>query len=81
MSYHPKQRGDHTWDLVVAYHKCPVCGFIFENRDEYMYRLGSYIKECQCPRCSHSFTLKKCVKPRFGPFFWGRGSCRNRVGF
>lgn len=73
MSQHPKQKGPHTWDLTVHYHKCPSCSYILESRDDYIYRLGNYIKELDCPRCDHSFTIKKNVKPSIGPFF-GEGS-------
>ena len=29
------QKGEHTWDLVVDYHRCPKCGYINESRVEY----------------------------------------------
>lgn len=66
---HPKQAGTHTWDLTVHYHQCPSCKAIIESRDDYVYRLGSYIKEIECPYCEHAFTLKKRIKHKIGPFF------------
>lgn len=71
--HHPKQRGAHTWDLTVHYHSCPQCQKIIENRESYTYRLGSYIKDVECGRCGHAFTLKKRAKFSIGPFF-GDGS-------
>lgn len=62
------QKGEHTWDLYVRYHRCPSCGFIIESRDDFENRFGKYVKELNCPRCSHRFTLTKNEKPRFGPF-------------
>lgn len=62
------QKGEHTWDLVLQYHRCPVCGFIIESREDYQYRMGGvYQKDLECPRCKHRFTLTKPRKPTFGP--------------
>lgn len=61
------QKGLHTWDIVHHYHRCPKCGYIIESREDYQYRLGSYQKDLQCPRCHHRFTLTKQRKPTFGP--------------
>ncbi|MBA3957838.1 MAG: hypothetical protein H0X51_05525 [Parachlamydiaceae bacterium] len=61
------QKGTHTWDLVVHYHKCPECGYIIESRQDYHYQLGKYIKELECSRCHKHFTVQKPSKPRFGP--------------
>lgn len=73
MAGHPKQRGRHTWDLTVHYHRCPECGYIFESRDKYFYRLGTYIKELQCCRCHNHFTIRQNAGLRVGPFF-GEGA-------
>jgi hypothetical protein len=63
------QKGPHTWDLILQYHRCPKCGKIIESRENYTYRLGKYIKELQCTNCKENFTLTKPTKPIFGPFF------------
>lgn len=63
------QKGSHTWNRNLYYHRCPACGFIFENRDEFEYRLGKYQKDLECPRCNQTFTLTKVTKPMAGPFF------------
>lgn len=61
------QRGTHTWDLVIHYHRCPACGLIIESRQDYKYRLGKYQKDITCRRCLHHFILTKPTQPRFGP--------------
>lgn len=61
------QKGNHTWDLIVQYHRCPKCGLIIESRNDYEYRLGKYEKDLECPRCKHLFTETKQRKPSFGP--------------
>lgn len=63
------QKGPHTWDLILHYHRCPQCGRIIESRDDYIYRLGKYVKELQCPFCQKQFTVTKPTKPHFGPIF------------
>jgi len=61
------QQGEHTWDLVIQYHRCPECGWIIESREDYVYVLGKYQKEVECDRCGHRFTLIKSTTPSFGP--------------
>jgi len=61
------QKGAHTWDLIFHYHRCPKCGFIMECRRDYEIRMGKYVKELQCERCQHLFTLSKPIHPKFGP--------------
>lgn len=61
------QKGSHTWDLHLQYHRCPKCGYILESRSDFENRFGKYIKELICNRCQHHFTLTKEVKPTFGP--------------
>lgn len=61
------QRGTHTWDLIIHYHRCPACGYIIESRQDYQYRFGKYQKDIICRRCQSSFTLTKPVRPHFGP--------------
>jgi len=64
-----REKGTHTWDLYLTYHRCPKCGLIFENRENYIYRLGKYQKDLVCPRCANAYTLTKNQRLRFGPFF------------
>ena len=57
----PKQRhGNHTWDLVLHYYRCPHCGYIIENQDKFEPRLKRLEKNLICQRCQHAFivTLK-----------------------
>lgn len=61
------QKGNHTWDLVLQYHRCPSCGKIIESREDFRYLMGSWIKDVICERCGHTFRLTKKVKPAFGP--------------
>lgn len=61
------QKGLHTWDLILQYHKCPACGAIIESREDFRYRQGLWIKEVNCNRCNHNFELIKKRKPGFGP--------------
>lgn len=61
------QKGTHTWDLIIHYHRCPQCGLIIESRDDYRYRLGQWIKDMTCGRCGNEFRLTKNSKPTFGP--------------
>ena len=61
------QAGEHTWDIIVHYHRCPECGYIIESRQEFTYRLGKYQKELACERCQHNFQVTKPSKPSFGP--------------
>ena len=69
------QRGEHTWDLTITYHRCSQCGYILENRDIYQYRKESeykdkegYYKDLECPRCHHKWTAKKPARSTIGPF-------------
>lgn len=64
-----REKGTHTWDLYLTYHRCPNCGFIFESREDYVYRMGKYQKDLICPRCHHSYTLTKGQRPLIGPVF------------
>ncbi len=61
------QKGTHTWDLILQYHRCPKCGYIIESREDYLYRLGKYVKDVECSQCHEQFSLIKPVKPHFGP--------------
>lgn len=73
MTLHKKQKGLHTWDLILHYHQCPACKRIIESREDYFYRLGEYIKEIDCPYCHHYFAIVKNVEPSVGPLF-GEGT-------
>jgi hypothetical protein len=61
------QKGEHTWDLIYHYHRCPKCGFIIESREDFHYQLGGWTKDLQCDRCHENFTVTKSRKPSFGP--------------
>ena len=62
-----QQHGNHTWDIVIEYLRCPKCGYIIEDRDKYEKVLGQYQKKVGCQRCHHTFTATKERKPTFGP--------------
>lgn len=63
------QKGSHTWDLVVDYHRCPKCGFITESRQSfYSDAEGKWSKKITCGRCDGQFVVNKARKPSFGPF-------------
>ncbi len=61
------QKGEHTWDLILQYHRCPKCGQIIESREDYRYQMGKWIKDVKCDRCGHQERLEKKVKLTFGP--------------
>jgi hypothetical protein len=61
------QKGTHTWDLVIDYHRCPQCGNIIESRTSYHYVSGKYQKEVECERCQNRFMAIKPTKLTFGP--------------
>jgi len=61
------QKSQHSWDMILHYHRCPKCGFIVESREDFQCRLGVWIKEMICERCGQAFTLSKKNKPTFGP--------------
>jgi rubredoxin len=64
----PRQRhGNHTWDLVVHYYRCPQCGYIAENRDKFEARFNRLEKDLVCLRCQYAFTIAKKTHPAFGP--------------
>lgn len=62
------QNGTHTWNLNLHYQRCPSCNYIFENRQAFENRLGTYQKDLECPRCHHQFTITKNVHIQPGPF-------------
>lgn len=57
----------HTFDIFINYHSCPECKYILENRKPYVYRLGKYYLDLECPRCGHGFEVESPRKPKFGP--------------
>ena len=61
------QKGTHTWDLILHYHRCPTCGYIIESREDYQYRMGQYRKRLECGRCHHRFILIKKGHMTLGP--------------
>lgn len=58
-----RDKGTHTWDIVVRYHRCPACGTILESRDDYTYRFGMYVKQLTCLHCGHAFTDTRRSRP------------------
>jgi len=63
------QKGAHTWDIMIHYHRCPACGYIIESRKGYHYQLGKYQKRVVCDRCSKQFIVTKSNPPMIGPLF------------
>jgi hypothetical protein len=61
------QKGTHTWDIIIQYHRCPNCGGIIESREDFRYRSGKWSKDVKCDRCGHVFVLTKQRKRSFGP--------------
>jgi hypothetical protein len=61
------QKGEHTWDIIIQYHRCPKCGNIIESRQGYEYRQGKYRKEVSCDHCHQHFTVIKSSEPSIGP--------------
>lgn len=61
------QKGTHTWDIVIQYHRCPSCGFITESREDYHYQMGKWLKQVECGRCGAITTYEQKLKPKFGP--------------
>lgn len=61
------QKGEHTWDLIQQYHRCPSCGHIIESREDYKYHAGKWTKTVRCDKCGHSFICEKKGKLTFGP--------------
>jgi ssDNA-binding Zn-finger/Zn-ribbon topoisomerase 1 len=64
-----RRKGVHTFDIFLEYLACPKCRAIIEDRQGYTYRLGQMIKQVECPRCHHTYTVVKAEKPGFGPLF------------
>lgn len=62
-----QQHGNHTWDLVLHYYRCPKCGYILENRDKFEPYFNRLQKQVTCSRCQHLFIVTQKTKPRFGP--------------
>lgn len=61
------QKGTHTWDMILHYHRCPECGYVFESRHPYEMILGKLQKEEECPRCFDRFMIEKQREVSFGP--------------
>lgn len=60
-----QQHGTHTWDIIIYYERCPHCGYIHENREQYEYNPSSHLyeKEFICSRCRSIFIVKKEKRP------------------
>ncbi len=61
------QKGTHTWDLYIHYHRCPNCGYIMESRQDFEKRANKYVKDLVCSRCQKPFSVLKEEKPTWGP--------------
>lgn len=61
------QKGTHTWDMILDYHCCPECSYIFESRQPLEDIFGKLQKKEVCPRCSKHFLVAKEKKVSFGP--------------
>ncbi len=61
------QKGTHTWDMILDYHRCPQCGYIVESRKPFEKMMGTLQKNEECPRCSEHFSIEKKREPTFGP--------------
>lgn len=61
------QKGTHTWDIIIQYHRCPHCGNIIESRQDYEYQMGKWLKEVICDRCKKATCFESKIKPKFGP--------------
>jgi hypothetical protein len=66
-----QQHGDHTWDIVIEYVRCPKCGCIMENRQKYEYRSKLYQKDVICDRCRHAFILSRKIRPDLSAIIQG----------
>lgn len=67
MSHSKQRHGNHTWDSILHYYRCPRCGYVIENRDKFELHFHRLEKNLLCSRCQHSFKITKKSKPAFGP--------------
>lgn len=58
-----QQHGDHTWDIIIDYVKCPHCGYILENRQKYESHPTGYERPMVCIHCKQSFTSYRNNQP------------------
>jgi uncharacterized C2H2 Zn-finger protein len=59
-----REKGTHTWDIFLRYHRCPQCGVIQENRQDYMDWFGKAVKQLECPSCGHRYTETRRQRPQ-----------------
>jgi len=64
-----REKGNHTWDIFVHYHRCPHCGYITESRKDYESYEKEQKKEITCDRCQNNYTVTKAAQSGFGPLF------------
>ena len=62
-----QQHGNHTWDIIVNYYRCPQCGYILENREKFLKINHHLVKDLVCSRCQQGFTITKKIQSSFGP--------------
>ena len=54
-----QRKGNHTWDIIIHYERCPLCGYIIENREKFECYGSILEKDFTCPRCQQKFTVTK----------------------
>lgn len=60
-----QKQGNHTWEIIIDYVKCPHCGYILENRKKYEKQSGEYVRDFTCPCCKESFTITRQRPPNW----------------
>jgi hypothetical protein len=61
--------GKHTWEIIIQYHECPHCGYVFESRTKWARQGKEETKNLTCPRCKKDFTLTRKYTGPIGPLF------------
>lgn len=64
-----KTQAHHSWPLFLAYHRCPHCGRIVEDRQSFQKNKKKEIKEVVCDRCKISFTIERASRNSLLPLF------------
>jgi uncharacterized C2H2 Zn-finger protein len=58
-----------TWDIFHHYHKCPECGYILEDRSDFVNYQGIPQKNLHCSRCNFHFKVQKKPSKALGPLW------------
>ncbi|SCA58980.1 Uncharacterized protein AB751O23_BP_00060 [Chlamydiales bacterium SCGC AB-751-O23] len=64
-------KGDHTFKIHQAYHRCPDCGWVNESRKGFKEIWGKLEKEEVCQKCKHEFIIYKEKSKALGPLMPG----------